>query len=320
MSSFINKFLGFIKNVLTGSRQDSRKDTTEEPKIICVHETEENVIEEAEVQEQGIIQEDDAAEQEVIEEAEAPFQELIPESESPVQESEQDTHELESEPEQQEQEEVHEASTAESSEQHITHEYDYAQNSQKIRNIITQHYSYYGFNINDTEGYSRFRSYAKSYEIELPDSDEELRRLIVNSGILIESRVYVFDEDDVNNMLCETQRMLDDGESVIYFRELESFIEGSNLYRNLSNIRAIHEILRDNYEGYIFTRLYMSVSGQKKFRSYMDGLRYILAKYFPDGFTNDYASLRKYAEHENIILSGNDKALKRETEALKIWL
>ena len=122
-------------------------------------------------------------------------------------------------------------------------------------------------------------------------------------------------------MLCEVQRLLDKGECVIYFRDLESFIEDSNLYHNLSDRRAVHEILKDNYDGYIFTGSYMETpSGQKKFHSYMDGLKYVLAKYFPDGFNSDYSLLREYALKENIILSVNDKALKRETEALKEWL
>ena len=171
--------------------------------------------------------------------------------------------------------------------------------------------------IYDTAGYSRFRTYARDYELELPASDPELRKLIISSGTLIDGIVYVFSYDDVHRMLCEVQRMLDEGVSVIYFRDIESFIEDSNLYCNLSDRRAVCEILRDNYDEYIFTDLYMERPERKKFRSYMEGLKYILAKYFPDGFNSDYALLRKYADKENIILSGNDKALKRETDALR---
>ena len=189
--------------------------------------------------------------------------------------------------------------------------------NQKIRNIIIQHYNYSGFMINDTAGYSRFRTYARDYELELPVSDSELRKLIISSGTLIDGIVYVFSDDDVQRMLCEVQRMLDDGVSVIYFRDLESFIEDSNLYHNLSDRRAVREILSDNYDEYIFTDLYMERPERKKFRSYIEGLKYILAKYFPEGFTHDYAQLREYADKENIILSGNDKALKREIDALK---
>ncbi|MBR0070028.1 MAG: hypothetical protein IJP97_05985 [Synergistaceae bacterium] len=199
----------------------------------------------------------------------------------------------------------------------ITHEYDYTHIEQKIRNIIIQHYNYSGFMINDTAGYSRFRTYARDYELELPVSDSELRKLIISSGTLIDGIVYVFSDDDVQRMLCEVQRMLDDGVSVIYFRDLESFIEDSNLYHNLSDRRAVREILSDNYDEYIFTDLYMERPERKKFRSYIEGLKYILAKYFPEGFNSDYALLRKYAGKENVILSGNDKALKREIEALK---
>ena len=240
------------------------------------------------------------------------------------------THESELEPEREteitselheQEEEITYELEPESSESERKDEYDYTYISQKIRNIITQHYSYSGFSINDTSGYSRFRTYARDYELLLPESDSELRRLIVSSGTLIEGNVYVFSHEDVQRMLCEVQRLIDDGLSIIYYRDLESFIEDSNLYSELSNIRAVHEILRDNYEGCIFTELYMeSSSGHEKFRSYMDGLKYILAKYFPDGFNSDYALLREYALKENIILSGNDKALKRETEALKEWL
>lgn len=189
--------------------------------------------------------------------------------------------------------------------------------AQKIRNIITEHYSYYGFQINDMQGYSRFRTYAKTYGIELPDSDNELRRHIIFAGTLIKDTVYVFAHDDIQNMICEAEDMLKSS-GVIYFRELESFIEDSNLYHNLNNITAVREILRDYYsDGYIFSELLMENASHKHFDSYFEGLRFILTKYFPEGFSGDYALLRKYAERENIILSGNDKALKRETEALK---
>lgn len=189
--------------------------------------------------------------------------------------------------------------------------------AQKIRNIITEHYSYYGFQINDMQGYSRFRTYAKTYGIELPDSDNELRRHIIFAGTLIKDTVYVFAHDDIQNMICEAEDMLKSS-GVIYFRELESFIEDSNLYHNLNNVTAVREILSDYYsDGYIFSELLMENASHKHFDSYFEGLRFILTKYFPEGFSGDYALLRKYAERENIILSGNDKALKRETEALK---
>lgn len=271
MSSFINKFLGLVKNVFTGKK----KEFNHEPEII--HESESEI------------------ELQPVPESEPRFE---PEPEA-QQESE---SEAEPEPE---------------PEPEITHEYDYTQLEQKIRNIITQHYNYSGFMIHDTAGYSRFRTYARDYELELPASDSELRKLIISSGTLIDGIVYVFSHDDVQRMLCEVQRMLDDGVNVIYFRDLESFIEDSNLYINLSDRRAVCEILRDNYDEYIFSDLYMERPERKKFRSYMEGLKYILAKYFPDGFNSDYALLRKYAERENIILSGNDKALKRETDALR---
>ena len=271
MSSFINKFLGLVKNVFTGKKRGFNH----EPEIIPKSESE--------------------IELQPVPESESEPQ-FKPESEAP-QESE-----AEPEPE---------------AKSKITHEYDYTQLEQKIRNIIIQHYNYSGFMINDTAGYSRFRTYARDYELELPVSDSELRKLIISSGTLIDGIVYVFSDDDVQRMLCEVQRMLDDGVSVIYFRDLESFIEDSNLYHNLSDRRAVREILSDNYDEYIFTDLYMERPERKKFRSYIEGLKYILAKYFPEGFTHDYAQLREYADKENIILSGNDKALKREIDALK---
>ena len=295
MSSFINKFLGFVKDVFSGRKKD-----TEEPDALHVQDIENT-------HEQEVIHEPEAQTQiqEASQEQNAQEQEAAEESES------QDIPSV--------QQEETETSSPEiiTSEQTISYEYDYTHSEQKIRNIITQHYNYSGFMIHDTADYSRFRTYAKDYELDLPASDSELRQMIIHSGTLIDDVVYVFSDDDVRRMLREVQRMLDEGVSVIYFRDLESFIEDSNLYHSLLNRRAVCEILRDNYGGYIFTDLYMETSERKKFRSYMEGLKYILAKYFPDGFNSDYALLRKYADRENIILSGNDKALKRETEALK---
>ncbi len=282
MSSFINKFLGFIKNIVAGRKKESP-----EPEIILESETQPL---------QENTQEEKVPEQEI--------QEMTPEPEP--QESEPEPA-PEPEPE------------LPAPKPKCRDEYDYTQIQQAIRNIITQHYGYYGFTIADTRGYERFRTYARNYDIAIPESDDELRRLIVCSGTLIDGTVYVFDSEDVNMMLCEAQRLIDDGACVIYFRNLESFLDDSNQYYNLSSRRAVREILRDNYKEYVFTDLYMEISSEgRKFRSYMDGLKYVLSKYFPEGFKSDYALLREYAAKENIILSGNDKALKRETEALLI--
>ena len=317
MSSFINKFFGFVKDVFTG-----RKKNIHEPETI--HESESQS--QSETSSQSFTHEHELPEQEVIHEPEPQ-----PEAEAKTLPEEHDVseqeviHEPEPQPEA-ESEHEHEEQPQEIIPEHeepesliITaeHEHDYTQLEQRIRNILTQHYSYSGFMIHDTAGYSRFRAYARDYELELPISDSELRKLIIHSGTLIDGIVYVFSDDDVHRMLCEVQRMLDEGVNVIYFRDLESFIEDSNLYRNLSDRRAVCEILRDNYDEYIFTDLYMEIPERKKFRSYIEGLKYILAKYFPEGFDSDYALLRQYADKENIILSGNDKALKRETDALR---
>ena len=357
MSSFINKFFGFVKDVLTGKK----KEITHEPEIIPESQSQIETEPESKIESslQELTQEHERPEQEVIHESEPeaefesslhevipeaqpelePEHEYKPESEPDLQpEAESVSHsmpepeaepepepELESEQQPEPEPESQPEPVPESKPEPHTepetetseHEYDYTQLEQRIRNIITQHYNYSGFMIHDTAGYSRFRTYARDYELELPVSDSELRKLIIHSGTLIDGIVYVFTHDDVNRMLCEVQRMLDEGVSVIYFRDLESFIEDSNLYHNLTNRRAIREILSDNYDKYIFTDLYMERPERKKFRSYMEGLKYILAKYFPEGFNSDYALLRKYADKENIILSGNDKALKREIEALK---
>lgn len=341
MSSFINKFLGLVKNIFTGKK----KEFNHEPEII--HESESEIESKTEASPQNFTHEHKISEQGAIYEPEAKLNpELQPEIESastlqpqPESETESSSQDFTQEHEILDQEVIYEPETqTESGSQpqpeawpeseaepepepeaksKITHEYDYTQLEQKIRNIITQHYNYSGFMIHDTAGYSRFRTYARNYELELPASDSELRKLIIHSGTLIDGIVYVFSHDDVQRMLCEVQRMLNEGVNVIYFRDLESFIEDSNLCINLSDRRAVCEILRDNYDEYIFTDLYMERPERKNFRSYMEGLKYILAKYFPDGFDSDYALLRKYAERENIILSGNDKALKRETDALR---
>ncbi len=300
MSLFINKLFGLVKGIFKGSHKDNshkeNQDKLPEPLI-----QNESV---PEPQPETVLE----PEHEPVHEPEHE-QVIQPES---VREPEQQPEPIH-EPEQESEREPVLEPEVEPEHEPVPDEL-YAQ---KIRNIITEHYSYYGFQINDMQGYSRFRTYAKTYGIELPDSDNELRRHIIFAGTLIKDTVYVFAHDDIQNMICEAEDMLKSS-GVIYFRELESFIEDSNLYHNLNNITAVREILRDYYsDGYIFSELLMENASHKHFDSYFEGLRFILTKYFPEGFSGDYALLRKYAERENIILSGNDKALKRETEALK---
>lgn len=102
-------------------------------------------------------------------------------------------------------------------------DYDYSNTSYKadseIITILKQHYEY-GFKTDSIRELMRFRQFADTMGIELPEDDNELRNAILASGTIIDGRIYYRNE----GMLLELRQIIDDifssGVNVIYYESL----------------------------------------------------------------------------------------------------
>lgn len=91
----------------------------------------------------------------------------------------------------------------------------------QVTQILEDHYSY-GFRMDSPIEIMRFRNYAETDAITIPDSDEELDKEIASAGILIDGKIFAF-EDSVLSELSElVKAVFDSGIGVIF---LEPFID-----------------------------------------------------------------------------------------------
>lgn len=91
----------------------------------------------------------------------------------------------------------------------------------QVTQILENHYSY-GFRMDSPIEIMRFRNYAENDAITIPDSNEELDKEIASAGILIDGKIFAF-EDSVLSELSElVKAVFDCGAGVIF---LEPFID-----------------------------------------------------------------------------------------------
>ena len=89
------------------------------------------------------------------------------------------------------------------------------QYTSQITQILKGHYAY-GFRIDSPIEIMRFRNYAENNAISIPDSDEELDKEISAAGILIDGKIFAF-EDSVLSELSElVNGVFDGGVGVIF--------------------------------------------------------------------------------------------------------
>lgn len=95
------------------------------------------------------------------------------------------------------------------------------QHSEAITQILTAKYKY-GFCIGSVIETMKIRNYAESMNLELPESDEELEKEINAAGTAIDGKVYVFEEELLNELGSIIDEIFQTGVLVIF---LNVFIE-----------------------------------------------------------------------------------------------
>lgn len=114
-----------------------------------------------------------------------------------------------------------------------------------ISKILYGHYKY-GFRIESAIEIMRFRQFAEDEGIDLPDSDEELKKSIVNSGFVVEGKVYTIDNTIISELSKKLCSIHDEGTNVVFY---EPFMEKNSEWFNENHIMSIEilkKLIQDN--------------------------------------------------------------------------
>lgn len=85
-----------------------------------------------------------------------------------------------------------------------------------IKQIISEHYVY-GFPINSEMHIMRLRNFAEMNNVILPESNEDLQKEILASGVKIEGKIFALDESLLDGVALILDNIFDTGINVVFF-------------------------------------------------------------------------------------------------------
>lgn len=111
-----------------------------------------------------------------------------------------------------------------------------------VTTILQRHYAF-GYRLESSIELSRFCKFAAADEIELPDSDEQIKAEILYVGFLVDGKVYVLDEQVLSALFEEVMRLSADGATTLYYESIMelcgSFMEDSHI----ASVEMLKEML-----------------------------------------------------------------------------
>lgn len=127
----------------------------------------------------------------------------------------------------------------------------------KVAGLLLERYPY-GFRLGSPIEQMRFRSYAASSNIPLPESDEELTRVIVSAGFVFERKVFAFEESFLQDVVQLLNKAFASGVGAIFFTSLlEKNAEWLGRH-NIHSEKLLKEVLRHHLPNYSFGRNFVA--------------------------------------------------------------
>lgn len=129
-----------------------------------------------------------------------------------------------------------------------------------ISKILYGHYKY-GFRIESAIEIMRFRQFAEDEGIDLPDSDEMLNKLILNSGFVVEGKVYTIDNTIISELSKKLYSIHDEGINVVFY---EPFMDKNSEWFNeihIMSIEILKKLIQDNLSNIRCGKNYLSFDG-----------------------------------------------------------
>lgn len=189
----------------------------------------------------------------------------------------------------------------------IESEISYYANENIIR--VLREYYQYGFRYDSIRELMRFRQFADSLGISIPDDDQTLKKAIVASGTVIDDKVFFKSNDLPNELQNIVSDIFSSGIKVIYY---EMLFERKSEWM-ISHVIVSDEMLKDYLQKYIkgcsFSKKFM-IKGQKQTEKI--AVTNELKRVWDDVQIKSVADLSKqlpYIPQSNIarVISGNDQ-------------
>ena len=87
---------------------------------------------------------------------------------------------------------------------------------EQVTAVLKTHYQY-GFRLESVIDMKRFRRYAEEQNVEIPESDEELKAEIKNAGIKIDDKVYLIEEETFTYIRKTIDTLIADGSKILFY-------------------------------------------------------------------------------------------------------
>ena len=130
-----------------------------------------------------------------------------------------------------------------------------------IETVLKKHYQY-GFKYESIRELMRFRQFADTMSVILPDDDGQLKKGILSAGILIDDKVYCRSQIQTDELHDLVERIFSNGVNVIYY---ESLLEKNSDWMSshaITNEETLKEYLRQNLKGCSFSKKFF-LKGKK---------------------------------------------------------
>lgn len=140
---------------------------------------------------------------------------------------------------------------------------------EQVTAVLKEHYQY-GFRLESVIDMKRFRRYAEEQNVEIPESDEELKAEIRNAGVKIDDKVYLIEEDTFTYIRTTIDAFITDGSKILFYNciyDSDSFAMEEHYITSVDQLKAIMKQCRQNiFEGYseiYFAKNFVSLLGEQ---------------------------------------------------------
>lgn len=140
---------------------------------------------------------------------------------------------------------------------------------EQVAAVLKTHYQY-GFRLESVIDMKRFRRYAEEQNIEIPESDEDLKAEIRNAGVKIDDKVYLIEEDTFTFIRKTIDTLITDGSKILFYNciyDSDSYAMEEHYITSSDQLKAIMKQCRQNiFEGIsniYFAKNFVSLLGEQ---------------------------------------------------------
>lgn len=134
--------------------------------------------------------------------------------------------------------------------------------SSSVKHILSEKYKY-GFRINSSIEIMRFRNFAETENILLPENDDDLKKEIQSVSIEIDGKMHVISDDLLNGLYVIVNKIITDGVQVIFYESLLKYNSEWMESNHITSEEMLKSILSICCKDFYFAKNFMALSDDK---------------------------------------------------------